>query len=186
MRIGFDLDNTLICYDQLFAFSAHKLSYLTNPPAQKQALKSALMEKWGPQEGESAWQDIQAHSYGPWLEHAELFPNVLACLEHLANQGHQLFIVSHKSSHSHFRPAIGFWEPARQFLNTHHVCKWVPDSQLFFEQTRQSKIQRITDLKLDLFVDDLADVLKDPFFPRTRKVCVLRVIILYPVRPGMS
>ena len=81
-----------------------------------------------------------------------------------------VFIVSHKTEFGHFDPdkinlrdAALDWMQANGFFDSRKFD--ISPGHVYFESTRAEKLSRIAELELDLFIDDLTEVLSDPDFP---------------------
>ena len=100
MRIGFDFDNTLVCYEDVFALESKNLGFMpVNWRGSKQELKDELLRRSG---GERLWQTLQGRVYGFGMEKAVLFPGVAPFLMRSRYRGDEMFIVSHKTEYGHF------------------------------------------------------------------------------------
>jgi hypothetical protein len=172
MRIGFDLDNTVICYDEAFFSAAISRGHLQAASIllTKEEVKNTLIAAHDG--GMRDWQALQGYVYGPGLSTARLFAGVLTCLDALTDGGHELFIVSHKTQYGHFdETKTDLRDAARAFLRTQGVLEYIADERLNFCSTLSEKIAKITELRCDVFVDDLTDVLfHTEFPPATRRV----------------
>jgi len=171
-RIGIDLDNTIICYEKAFATAAAELKLFSfDWSGRKNDLKKALLSRT---QGEQLWQMVQGRVYGVGITDAELFPGVERFLRRCRYLGNEVFIVSHKTEFGHFdssgislRESALSWLKDKQFfgptfeLDTSHV---------FFADTRSDKVAKIAELKLDVFIDDLREVLEEPLFPEINKI----------------
>lgn len=162
MNIGLDFDNTLVCYDGVFARLA--APHLPPPlPAAKEAIRDALRRQ---PEGEATWRRLQGQAYGARMNEAEPFPGASEFLTRAHQAGHQLFIVSHKTQYGHDDPArVDLRQAAMAWIAARGWLTYIERSRIFFEPTREAKLARIAALGLDVFVEDLADVLADPAFP---------------------
>jgi hypothetical protein len=174
MKIGIDLDNTLICYDQAFQRVGREEGLLPSSfEGDKAAVKRALMKE---RPDGLLWETLQGLVYGRRIDAATLFDGVAQFLEACRGRGDTIAIVSHKTELAHHDPlrtdlraaalqwmeAKRFFEPAGLGLQRRNV---------FFEGTREEKIRRIAALDLELFVDDLAEVLGHEDMPAAcRKV----------------
>lgn len=172
MRIGFDLDNTIICYDAAFSSAAID-RHLLPPDAgvlRKEAVRDAL-ELQGA-DGVRNWQTLQGHVYGAGINSAALFEGVISCLGALAQGGHELFIVSHKTQYGHFDAArTDLREAAHSFLQARGVNQYISAPQIFFCTTLGEKVEKVGTLRCEAFVDDLTDVLFHEQFPgSTRRI----------------
>ena len=69
MRIGIDLDNTLIDYTEAFLYGAHQFELIPeNWSGQKIELKSLIRSD---SKGEQEWQRLQGKVYGHWIHKAK-------------------------------------------------------------------------------------------------------------------
>jgi hypothetical protein len=166
LRIGLDLDNTIISYDRAFAVAALERGLI--PPhfsGTKQQIRDHIRTLPG-QDGEIEWQKLQGYVYGTGIIHAEIFPGVMHFLERAREENATLFIVSHKTQFGHFDPErVDLRKAAMQFIRAKGVLAFIPENQVSFHATRTEKIEKIKFLGCDVFVDDLEEVLDDPQFP---------------------
>ncbi|MSW12993.1 MAG: phosphotransferase, partial [Actinobacteria bacterium] len=172
MRIGLDFDNTIANYDQAFPEVARILGYETKT-LNKRDLKLDLLKQ---PDGDTAWQKVQGLVYGKYIDLASLYPGVVEFVLRALSGDNQVFIVSHKTQLGHFDESR---TPLRQAATNWLINQeLVGDSDLniklqnvFYAETRDEKIRKIAELKLDVFIDDLEEVLTDKSFPKeTRKV----------------
>ena len=170
LRIGLDLDNTLICYDRAFEVAAKERGLIPHDfSGNKQQIRDFIRALPG-RDGEREWQKLQGYVYGKGIQHAELFAGVTEFLQHAVSLGATLHIVSHKTQFGHFDPdKVDLREAAKAFLQAMGVFAHLPQDQVSFHTTRDEKIARITELDFDLFIDDLEEVLGDPSFPVATK-----------------
>lgn len=163
LRIGLDLDNTLIRYDQAFLAAAKKRDLV---PTSFTGDKRAVCAHIRAHEDEKAWQTLQGYVYGAGMEAAELYEGVLDFLSRAHALGVQLYIVSHKTEFGHYDPAqVNLREAALAFLEQQGVLAFVTRAQVFFYATRAEKVSKIAQLGCDVFVDDLEEVFLEPHFP---------------------
>ena len=176
LRIGLDFDNTIANYDQAFPEVARILGYETNDltaTLNKRDLKLKLLKL---PDGDTAWQKVQVLVYGKFIDLASLYPGVYEFVLRALASGHKIFIVSHKTELGHFDESR---TQLRQAATTWLINqKLVGDSDskiklqnIYYAETRDEKINKIVELQLDVFIDDLDEVLSDRSFPkRTRKI----------------
>jgi hypothetical protein len=167
-RIGIDFDNTIVGYDEIFVEVARREG-LVAPSfcGNKQALRDAVRRT---PNGELAWQRLQGRVYGAEIASAVMFEGVDAFLRRCRETGAEVFIVSHKTEFGHHDPsrinlrqAAADWMTNRGFFRADGFG--IPVGGLFFESSRQEKIDRIAALQCSHFIDDLEEVLFDPAFP---------------------
>lgn len=165
MRLGIDLDNTIIDYTHAFAEAVIAAGVAdVAPNAGKTALRDALRAL---PDGEATWTRVQAFAYGPLIERAEPFPGVEAFFARARERGLTLAIVSQKTEFAAAAPAgpnlragALAWLAARGLVRS-------DDVRVYFESKRAEKCARIAALGLTHFIDDLVEVFADPSFPRT-------------------
>jgi hypothetical protein len=152
MRIGVDLDNTIIDYEDAFRIVAAERGLL---PAGFRGGKRAVQKAMRVHDA-AAWRDLQLRVYTDGLQHARLADGCADFWRHArATPGVSLFVVSHKTEE--LRPA------ARAWLATQPLA--LAPGELFFEPTSAEKVKRIRALRCDVFIDDLPDILSAPGFP---------------------
>lgn len=173
MRIGIDFDNTIICYDKVFCNLA-KSWQLVEPDYQ--GSKLALRDKLrGLPDGDLIWQRLQGKVYGEFISEAEIFTGFKEFVITAKNfPDVELFIVSHKTELGHFdtkqinlRDAARHWLRSQGFFSLPEIQ--IPETNLYFETTREDKINRIKTLGCTHFIDDLIEVLDEPSFPKSVK-----------------
>ena len=172
LRIGLDFDNTIANYDRAFPDVARILGYQTKA-TNKRDLKVELIAS---AEGETAWQKVQGLTYGKHIDQASLYPGVLEFVVRAKARNCEVFVISHKTQFGHFdetktslRDAATAWMTSKKIVG--HGATQVDEAHIFYASTRDEKIAKIKELSLDIFIDDLSEVLTDSSFsPKTRKI----------------
>ena len=166
MRIGLDFDNTIADYDQAFPRVARLLGVVTGAES-KQSLRDELTTS---PEGERTWQRIQGLVYGRYINEAQPHSGVAEFVRRARCLGHELFIISHKSEFGHFdesrtplREAAMTWLLKNQIVGESTLS--IRPSHVYFAATRSDKLSTIKALEIDVFVDDLLEVLTESGFP---------------------
>ncbi len=168
MRIGVDFDNTLACYDELFAALASEEGLLSRtPPGGKRGVRDAVRKL---PDGELAWRRLQGLAYGRHMARATLFPGAGETLARWRGEGARIFIISHKTRVSADDPrGVDLRRQAMAWLRAHDLVGAetapVRAEDVFFNDNRADKLARIARLGCDLFVDDLEEVFREPAFP---------------------
>jgi hypothetical protein len=167
MRIGLDLDNTIICYDALFHRVARESDLV---PASVAGSKRAVKAWVDAHHGNDVWTELQAEVYGPRLQDACAYPGALDFVVSCRALGHSFFILSHKTEfpargvQCHLRLAATRWLKA---------SRWIPEAiapeDVEFHSTRGDKVRAIAARQCDVFVDDLPEVFAEPGFPSTTR-----------------
>ena len=162
MRIGIDLDNTLICYDQAFQRVGKEEGLL---PASFQGSKAAVKRALLAERPDGLlWETLQGLVYGRRIDAASLFEGAEHFLRRCRERAEIVAIVSHKTERAHHDPALTDlraaalrWMEGNRFFEA--AALGVRRDNVFFEGTRDEKVRRIAALRCDVFVDDLAAVL---------------------------
>lgn len=161
-RFGFDLDNTIIDYE--LSVEQYCL-YKKLPELNKiHDLRRYLREI---DSSDQQWQEAQSWIYLNGLDYAKLSQGVSELCQQLSNKEIALYIVSHKTKQTQERfGGQDLLSPATKWIQESEVGKYFNvGTNLYFASSRAEKIQRITQLSLTWFVDDLLEVLCDEEFP---------------------
>lgn len=167
MRIGLDFDNTIVDYDSVFFSTAREQQLV---PETIQPTKRAVRDYLREQDNEDAWTLLQGFVYGTRMKNATLFPNIPAFLNQCRHHHADVFIISHKTPHPYMGPAYDLYASACEFIENKGLYELgIPRERVFFEISKEKKIQRITDLQCDVFLDDLPEFLSMPQFPPIKR-----------------
>lgn len=165
--IGLDLDGTIVVYDDVFHRHAVDLFSMPNDVGTtKTAVRGWLRTSPG---GERRWRELQALVYGPKLREAAFAPGLTDFLAACRRDDIRVRIISHKTEFAVAAPTLSLHAAARDWLEHKgffdpHGLGLRPED-VFFEPTRQAKIERVVEQGCSLFVDDLEEVFADPSFP---------------------
>ena len=168
--IGVDLDNTLISYDELIYRCAVDAGLI---PATTRRHKKTIRDHIRQlPDGERSWIQLQVYIYGEGLAGAQPFEGALEFLQECRMRGLQTCIVSHKTEDCvldgrliNLRDHAFGWLTRNGLFDADRIG--LERSQIFFESTRDAKIDRIRILGCTHFIDDLEEVLAHPDFPAT-------------------
>lgn len=161
MHVGFDFDNTLICYDRLFRKVALDNALIPEAiPSEKNAVRDYLRL----QGKENDWTRLQGEVYGGRILEAEAYPGVYATIEKIARSNIPMCIVSHKTRTPYLGEPWDLHAAARSWLTLQGFHRaeglgWRED-QVFFELTKEEKAARIVALGCTHYVDDLPEILE--------------------------
>ena len=116
MRIGIDLDNTIICYDKAFLKEAHKRNIVGQGWNGGKKKLQKFLEDADP--SGVTWQGLQGSIYGKSIWNAEIFQGVRRFLWRCKSRGIEVHVVSHKTRFGHFDPDKTLLrDVALEFLN---------------------------------------------------------------------
>jgi hypothetical protein len=166
--IGIDLDNTLVCYDELFHAAAREEGLIqSTTPKSKENIRDAIRLL---PDGESKWTRLQAIVYGPRMSGAVAFAGCEQFLRHCAQRGTKTVVVSHKTPFApldgrqvDLRQAALDWIESKNFFSPNRCG--LSREKVFFKTTRAEKVETIRALGCTHFIDDLAEVFAEPNFP---------------------
>ncbi len=177
-RIGIDLDNTILRYDEVFHSLALAESWVDlDCLCDKDSIKKGLVKNAeSADEGENLWQQLQAWAYGRQIGEALVFDGFFKFAKQARQRGDELFIVSHKTEFSNYDPSVHLRRSALNTLDQRGFFKSVSEGGLgfnqrdvFFASSLDEKNQKIQELNLTHFVDDLSKVISHPDFPQETK-----------------
>ena len=179
--VGIDFDNTIVDYSQLISDTAAEMGLsLGTGPKSKDEVRDLVRNL---PDGELNWQRLQASIYGPGIRKANPSPGVMTFLTGCKQRGLEVYIVSHKTRFAtqdnggvDLQKAAVRWLEENNFLDERETG--ISQSRVYFEDTRNEKLQRIRDLGCTHFIDDLVETFLDPSFPTG----VTK--ILYSTNPG--
>ena len=161
MKIGIDLDNTIISYDVAFQVAATDRGLINDScKCTKQEISKEIKNK---ENGEIEWQRLQGYVYGKGIKEAHIFPGVDRFLWRCYKRGVTVEIVSHKTEYGNFdTEKHSLRRAAIKFLKLHNILS--NDIRLIdnviFTDTQLQKINYIADNDFDYFIDDLEEIVK--------------------------
>jgi hypothetical protein len=162
MRIGIDLDNTIICYDELFARLATERAILPpGTPCTKQAIRDYLRE----QGQEDCWTELQGIAYGSRIDEAVPFAGVAEFLRRCGEAKIDWWIISHRTRSPYLGEPVDLHVAAREWLRTQRLVADDEFDRVKLEISREAKLRRIVETECQVFIDDLPELLCDPSFP---------------------
>lgn len=173
MRIGVDLDNTIVCYDEVFHRVALAQEWIPQDlGTDKQSVRDYLHAAGRHDE----WTMLQGLVYGDEMMHAKPFPGATEFFAEAGRRGLEVQIVSHRSRKPYLGPETDLHKAARDWLAGHGLTdvgpSSLPGSEIYLEESLDAKLGRIRQLQCDIFVDDLPELLTHEDFPAdVRAIC---------------
>ncbi|MDA1192367.1 MAG: hypothetical protein O3A46_11890 [Candidatus Poribacteria bacterium] len=166
MRLGIDLDNTIVCYDGLFARIALEEGLIDETITPTKLGVRDHLRRTG---READWTRLQGTVYGPRMKDAVPFPGVLSCFVQWRELGWDAQIISHRSRYPYEGPPHDLHEVAWGWLDAHGLLDpkrgGVSRDGIHLAETKREKMARIEETRREYFVDDLPEFLCDPEFP---------------------
>jgi len=171
VRIGIDFDNTIVSYDTLFHRVALERGLIPiSGPANKISVREYLRER----DSEDQWTQLQGYVYGARMSEAEAYPGAIEFFSWARERNIQPVIVSHKTRYPFLGERYDLHDAARgwvQKILIERSPQLIDAQAVYFELTKQEKIERIAALELDYFIDDLPEILLADGFPtRTTRI----------------
>ena len=165
MKIGIDFDNTIVCYDHAFHIAALERGWIDDGiPATKEAVKSHLRG----QGRNDDWTELQGYVYGPGIMNGGAFAGFQDFLIQANEDGWEPCVVSHKTEFPYLGPRYDLHGAARAWIEESGLLAnetGLSQENLFFETTKEAKLARAAELQVDVFVDDLPEILEHADFP---------------------
>lgn len=168
MRIGIDFDNTIACYDGVFHAAAVGRGLIpfttgTDKTSVRNYLRAAGRE--------DDWTLLQGHIYGARMDLVSCYLGFGEFVIRAANEGHSVFVISHKTKFPYLGEEYDLHAAARSFLRTSLTAcaARLSDEQVFFELTLEEKLARIATQQCDVFIDDLPEFLDETAFPKSTR-----------------
>lgn len=166
MRIGVDFDNTIVSYDQLFYKVALEKGLVPESlPANKSEVRNHLRNVGR----EEDWTAMQGYVYGARMSEAAAYPGVKEFFRVCRAVGVELRIISHKTRHPYSGEAYDLPRAAQNWLEEQGFFDesqiGLPRQNVFFEATKQAKLEQIGKCQCQWFIDDLPEFLSETFFP---------------------
>ena len=161
--MGLDLDNTLVNYGPAYGFLVSEVlqdERYENQVFGKESAKRLILGTRGNLE----WTQAQGKLYSQYLTHAEFFPGALDFIREARISGCDVVIVSHKTRFPYEGEKVDLQASARSWLHSRlpsDILSLSVGENLFFEETKKAKTDRILELGCDVFVDDLEEVLRE-------------------------
>ena len=167
-RIGIDFDNIIAGCDDVFTRIAIQQQLVPNNfTGTKRQVRDQIRKS---ENGEAAWQKLQAIVYGRGIRDAVLIDGVSEFFRLCRKRNVSLFIVSHKtefgycdSGRMNLRQAAKDWMAQKGFFTDGKYG--LDPGHVFFADTRAGKVSKLASLECDLFIDDLEEVFIEPGFP---------------------
>jgi len=185
--IGIDFDNTIVCYDDVFARVAVELGLV---PPEFATSKTAIRDHLRAAGQEDRWTELQGTIYGPRMPDAPPFPGVREFFQACRAAGVPVAIVSHRTRFPYLGERHDLHAAARDWLARHGFHDpagiGLPVERVFFEETKEAKLARIAEVGCTHFIDDLPELLAHPLFPQDVRRILFDPQAAAPLPPDTS
>ena len=184
-----DLDNTIICYDQLFVSVAIEKGLISQTDVSvwgKLEVKSAIQRL----HGNDVWTALQGEIYGSRLLEANPFSGVADFFLQCRLHGIPTCIISHKTKYPTLGPRYNLHKAAFAWLEKHGwfetdgigICR----SDVEFHETLSKKLDAIGRRRCRVFIDDLPEVFAATNFPAHTSRILFDPGFCHTLAPGIE
>ncbi len=161
IKLGLDFDNTLIDYDEVFYKVAYQKDLIPkNIDRNKASVRKYLVGA----NREEEFTLLQGEVYGSKILEAKKSEGMFETLNLLKNKGVNLIIVSHKTKFPYAGEKYNLHNAAKNWLIKNHFFDpnylGMDEKDVYFEITKEKKINRIHKLNINFFIDDLESILE--------------------------
>ena len=169
--IGLDFDNTIAIYDDVAAMIAVERGLISlDATVVHSGIKAIRDHIRTLTDGELQWQELQAELYGKRITEAYPAPGIRQFFETCARNDVEVVVVSHKTRFARRDVArVDLRESATNWMRENGLIEsashGISPENLYFENTRSEKVDRIRSLNCTHFVDDLPEVFASDTFP---------------------
>ena len=166
--IGIDFDNTIVNYNELiYSTARHRGLIPAGVVKNKKEIRDAVRKL---PDGEIEWQRLQAFIYGKGMENAVLMDGVADFFDLCKRLNVPAFIVSHKTQFASMDlQRVDLRQTALQWMKTNKFFSQdgfgLALDNIYFESTRQGKINSLRALGCAYFIDDLEETFLESSFP---------------------
>lgn len=158
LRIGLDLDNTLINYSKSYPAIINELNSKTK--LKKRSEIKQYLKSLDDTNTEFEWRKFQSYLYTKGLKYA--YPSFsIKLLLRILNKSYDIYIVSHKTEFT----SVEFGKQdlrlvSMQWLKHHKlVPEYLTLQNIHYCNSQEEKISKINNLNIDIFIDDLEEII---------------------------
>lgn len=168
MRVGIDFDNTIANYEGVFHAAAVERGLI---PADLGTAKNDVRDYLNASGRKDEFTELQGYVYGARMDLVSLYLGVADFIAGAAGSGREVFVVSHKTRTPLLGQPYDMHAAARGFLRSQKLFGpgLLTQERTFFEPTKEEKVARVASLELDVFIDDLPEILTMAGFPETTR-----------------
>jgi hypothetical protein len=165
LKIGIDLDNTIVIYDDLIRSLVNSLG-VPSELISKQDIANYLRIN----SLENKWTEIQGLIYGSLMYKAKIASNLFDTFLKLIDKDIEIVIISHRTKYSQYDGSYDLHKSAISCLNENIFLRLKEKKiHVYFGETIDEKISIIKNEKVNFFIDDLEKILFHKDFPMFTK-----------------
>jgi len=159
--IGFDLDNTIVIYDNVFKDLGKIIDEI---PDKKKLTKDILKQYFIKSKKEYIWTRIQCHVYGLLMHDAKLNNDFFDILKYYNKRDYNFCIISHRTKTADSGDPYNMQYIAKKWIDQ-NIKKFTAKNKIkidvYFADSYINKIKLIKKIQPNYFIDDLQKVIKD-------------------------
>jgi hypothetical protein len=155
--VGLDLDNTIVNCDSLFKREAERLLGSRIETDDRGDVRDIVRAR----AGDSSWTTIQADVYSHLYQFCRPFGGAIETIKYLNTVvgKDQIYIISHKTVLDSAGKGLRLRDYAQSWINENLFSfGLLKPGNVYFCDTKDSKLERIKDVGCDFFFDDLEDI----------------------------
>lgn len=161
LKIGIDLDNTIINYQNSFRkYLRKKKIYL------KKINKNEIKNITNNSPNIQNWTQAQEEIYGKYIIFAKPFIYFKKFEKFALKNKIKLFIISHKTKFSQFSQKYNLHTQSNKWLKN-NIRK--ENYKIFYVKSINEKVKKISKINPDYFIDDLIEIFSNKDFPKNVK-----------------
>jgi hypothetical protein len=161
LKIGIDLDNTIINYQNSFK------KFLKEKNINFKLISKKKIKNISNNNSKiKNWTQAQEEIYGKYIVFAKPFKYFKNFEKFALKNKIKLFIVSHKTKFSQFSKKYNLHTQSNKWLKN-NISKEI--YKIYYVKTVSQKIKKITNLNPDYFIDDLIEIFNHKNFPKKVK-----------------
>jgi hypothetical protein len=159
LTIGIDFDNTIVDYNAAFYRLACEKKLIPDSFLPNKIDIRNYLRRIGREED---WTEMQGIVYGSRMQDAVAFPGAIDFISDKINHGHRIYIISHKTRYPFRGEQYDLHQAATDWIKKNLI---IPTENVFFEITKNEKINRVQLSQCDVFIDDLPEIFENEQFP---------------------
>ena len=160
-KIGIDLDNTIINYENSFKryLKANKIKF-------NKTDKFKVKELIKKNKKIVSWTKTQEEIYGKYIIYAKKFKFYNLFENFALRNKFKLYIISHKTHYSEYSQKYDLHKVSNLWLKKNLKVK---NYNIFFLNSIKAKLNKIKDINPNFYIDDLDKILKSKKLPKKIK-----------------
>ena len=173
MKIGIDLDNTILNYDISHKVLIKKFLKIKINTSSKNKIKKIIIKKYGIKK----WIEYQSILYSEGLKWAYIDNFCKKFIFKNIKFGNEIYIISHKTVKSYYNDKIFLRKETLKKIKGENITGrgMIKSKNIYFFESLEKKVNKIKNLNIDIFIDDLEKVFSNKYFPKNCKKILINL-----------